>query len=334
MLIAPTMEAAVMVVRTLSGVTGGLAAGHRARRARADRRPLAQRVDGSPDGVLRARLARAEARADGAHRRQARAAAAGRRRRRARRRAERRAAPAAAPPPKICAAVARMAASSALAARSRAAPRLHVALALRLLPFLAWRDRITRATLRADSQAGLVGALVVLPQGVAYATLAGLPPQYGLYCAMVPAIVAALWGSSWHQVSGPDQRDLAGRVRDGRAARGARQRRLHHARAHAHAAGRPRAARDGARAPGSARQLHLAHRRRRVHRRRRPADHRRAARAISSVSPSRPARASSRACARSSRHRGGVDPWIAATGAVTLVAAHRRASGRRRAFRT
>ena len=43
----------------------------------------------------------------------------------------------------------------------------------------------------------------MLPQGVAYATLAGLPPQYGLYCAIVPAIVAALWGSSWHLVSGP-----------------------------------------------------------------------------------------------------------------------------------
>ncbi len=62
---------------------------------------------------------------------------------------------------------------------------------------------ITRATLRADLLAGLIGALVVLPQGVAYATLAGLPPEFGLYCAMLPAIAAALWGSSWHQVSGP-----------------------------------------------------------------------------------------------------------------------------------
>jgi len=71
------------------------------------------------------------------------------------------------------------------------------------LPFLSWRQRVTPATLRADLVAGLVGALVVLPQGVAYATLAGLPPQYGLYCAIVPAIVAALWGSSWSMVSGP-----------------------------------------------------------------------------------------------------------------------------------
>jgi SulP family sulfate permease len=51
--------------------------------------------------------------------------------------------------------------------------------------------------------AGLTGAIIVLPQGIAFATLAGLPPQYGLYAAMVPAIVAALFGSSWHLVSGP-----------------------------------------------------------------------------------------------------------------------------------
>jgi SulP family sulfate permease len=76
-------------------------------------------------------------------------------------------------------------------------------LALRLFPFLSWRHRVTAATLRADLLAGLLGALIVLPQGVAYATLAGLPPQYGLYGAMLPAVVGALWGSSWHLVSGP-----------------------------------------------------------------------------------------------------------------------------------
>jgi SulP family sulfate permease len=73
----------------------------------------------------------------------------------------------------------------------------------RLFPFLRWRDRVNATSLRADALAGLVGALVVLPQAVAYATLAGLPPQYGLFSAIVPVIVAALWGSSWHQVSGP-----------------------------------------------------------------------------------------------------------------------------------
>lgn len=57
--------------------------------------------------------------------------------------------------------------------------------------------------LRADAFAGLVSAIVVIPQGVAFATLAGMPPQYGLYLAMVPAVVAALWGSSRQAVSGP-----------------------------------------------------------------------------------------------------------------------------------
>jgi SulP family sulfate permease len=51
--------------------------------------------------------------------------------------------------------------------------------------------------------AGLVGAIVVMPQGLAFAALAGMPPVYGLYTAMVPAIVAALFGSSRHLVSGP-----------------------------------------------------------------------------------------------------------------------------------
>jgi SulP family sulfate permease len=73
----------------------------------------------------------------------------------------------------------------------------------RLLPFLAWRRRVDARSLGADAAAGTIGALVVLPQGIAFATLAGLPPQYGLYCAIVPAIVAALFGSSWHLVSGP-----------------------------------------------------------------------------------------------------------------------------------
>jgi len=73
----------------------------------------------------------------------------------------------------------------------------------RVLPFLAWWPRVNRQSLRADAVAGLIGAIVVLPQGVAFATLAGLPPEYGLYCAMVPTIVAALFGSSLHAVSGP-----------------------------------------------------------------------------------------------------------------------------------
>jgi len=70
-------------------------------------------------------------------------------------------------------------------------------------PFLRWWPRVNRDTLRADLLAGLIGAVIVLPQGVAFATLAGLPPEYGLYAAMVPAVIAAFFGSSWHLVSGP-----------------------------------------------------------------------------------------------------------------------------------
>ena len=63
-----------------------------------------------------------------------------------------------------------------------------------------WREP---GALRADALAGLTGAIVVLPQGVAFATLAGLPPQYGLYAAMLPCIVAAIFGSSRLMVTGP-----------------------------------------------------------------------------------------------------------------------------------
>jgi SulP family sulfate permease len=70
-------------------------------------------------------------------------------------------------------------------------------------PFLRWWPSVTPGALRADLIAGIIGAFIVLPQGVAFATLAGMPPQYGLYAAMVPAVIAALWGSSRHLVSGP-----------------------------------------------------------------------------------------------------------------------------------
>ena len=69
--------------------------------------------------------------------------------------------------------------------------------------FGGWVRLITPATLRADALAGLLGAVLVLPQGIAFATLAGLPPEYGLYTAIVPCIIAALFGSSWHVMSGP-----------------------------------------------------------------------------------------------------------------------------------
>ena len=73
----------------------------------------------------------------------------------------------------------------------------------KIFPFLEWKSDVNSKNLKKDFIAGLVGALIVLPQGVAFATIAGLPAEYGLYAAIVPAIIAGLWGSSFHLVSGP-----------------------------------------------------------------------------------------------------------------------------------
>ena len=81
--------------------------------------------------------------------------------------------------------------------------KLPAGLLAKLFPFLRWWPLVTRQSLREDLLAGLTGALIVLPQGVAFATIAGMPPEYGLYAGMIPAIIAALFGSSWHLVSGP-----------------------------------------------------------------------------------------------------------------------------------
>jgi len=72
-----------------------------------------------------------------------------------------------------------------------------------LLPARAWAGQVNGATLRADLFAGFTNAAIVLPQGVAFAAIAGLPPEYGLYTAMVPTILSALFGSSMVMVSGP-----------------------------------------------------------------------------------------------------------------------------------
>ena len=72
-----------------------------------------------------------------------------------------------------------------------------------IFPFLVWFKLVTKESIKADLVAGLTGAVIVLPQGVAFATIAGLPPEYGLYTAMVTPIIAALFGSSFHLVSGP-----------------------------------------------------------------------------------------------------------------------------------
>ncbi|MCP5087502.1 MAG: SulP family inorganic anion transporter [Rhodobacteraceae bacterium] len=71
------------------------------------------------------------------------------------------------------------------------------------LPTPGWVKLTNRHTLKADAFAGFTNAAIVLPQGVAFATIAGLPPEYGLYTAMITAVIAAIFGSSMVMISGP-----------------------------------------------------------------------------------------------------------------------------------
>ena len=72
----------------------------------------------------------------------------------------------------------------------------------RWLPFLDWFP-LSGVQIRADLLAGLTVALVLIPQSMAYAQLAGLPSYYGLYAAFLPVLVGALWGSSKQLSTGP-----------------------------------------------------------------------------------------------------------------------------------
>lgn len=71
------------------------------------------------------------------------------------------------------------------------------------VPFVSWVRGYSRHHLKADAFAGLTVAVVALPQSMAYAIIAGLPVQYGLYASIVPAIIGSLWGSSAHLITGP-----------------------------------------------------------------------------------------------------------------------------------
>ena len=73
----------------------------------------------------------------------------------------------------------------------------------KIFPFLEWFKTYNRFTLRADAVAGLTVALVLIPQSMAYAQLAGLPPYYGLYASFLPPMIAALFGSSRQLATGP-----------------------------------------------------------------------------------------------------------------------------------
>lgn len=71
-------------------------------------------------------------------------------------------------------------------------------------PFLRWIPLLNRESIRIDTLAGITAGVLALPQAIALATLAGMPPEYGLYTSIFPVVIAALYGSSWHSLSGPN----------------------------------------------------------------------------------------------------------------------------------
>ena len=82
--------------------------------------------------------------------------------------------------------------------------RLPRFLKYRFLPFLEWLPELRAfSVLKADVVAGITVALVLVPQSMAYAQLAGLPTYYGLYASFLPVMVSALFGSSRQLATGP-----------------------------------------------------------------------------------------------------------------------------------
>ena len=74
---------------------------------------------------------------------------------------------------------------------------------LRRLPILDWGRRYSRATLGADLMAALIVTIMLVPQSLAYALLAGLPPEAGIYASILPIVLYALFGSSRVLAVGP-----------------------------------------------------------------------------------------------------------------------------------
>ena len=73
-----------------------------------------------------------------------------------------------------------------------------------IYPTLSWLVNVNKRHLRSDLGAGVVGGILAFPQAIALATLAGMPPQYGIYASFIPVLVALLFGSSWFTLSGPN----------------------------------------------------------------------------------------------------------------------------------
>ncbi|GFD78443.1 sodium-independent anion transporter [Tenacibaculum sp. KUL118] len=73
----------------------------------------------------------------------------------------------------------------------------------KLIPILEWIPNYKKSQLKGDVVAGITVAIVLIPQGIAYALIAGLPPIYGLYAALVPQLLYAIFGTSRQVAIGP-----------------------------------------------------------------------------------------------------------------------------------
>src|SRR6187431_1666936 len=74
---------------------------------------------------------------------------------------------------------------------------------VRVVPALESLRNYTWQDFSADTMAGLTVAAVAVPQAMAYAQIAGIPPQYGLYTAIIMTALGSLFGSSSHLINGP-----------------------------------------------------------------------------------------------------------------------------------
>ncbi|MFN3526241.1 MAG: SulP family inorganic anion transporter, partial [Paracoccus sp. (in: a-proteobacteria)] len=73
----------------------------------------------------------------------------------------------------------------------------------RYLPILDWGRHYTRASLHSDLLAAVIVTIMLIPQSLAYAMLAGLPPETGIYASIVPILLYAVFGSSRALAVGP-----------------------------------------------------------------------------------------------------------------------------------
>ena len=73
----------------------------------------------------------------------------------------------------------------------------------KIIPILEWLPNYEKSFLKGDLIAGITVGIILIPQGIAYALIAGLPPIYGLYCALVPQVIYAIFGSARQVAIGP-----------------------------------------------------------------------------------------------------------------------------------